>query len=111
MAAHVVCPGARDAIAIQTHNISCSGVLCVVPHYIPPSTLMKIAIILPLREAGGIHNHLLEFGGLVVRTEPEEEEPGRKEYRVAIYFHGLRGEARTLIETYVRQHSKDKPPA
>ena len=106
MAAHIICPAAKDAIAIQTRNISRAGLYCRVPRYIAPSTRMGIAMIVPVREDGEIRNELVEFVGLVVRTEPEKEEPGRTEYDVAIYFHELTDEARSLIDAYIGQRSE-----
>ena len=106
MAAHIICPPAKDAITIQTRNISRSGLYCQVPRYIAPSTQMGIAMIVPVREGGKIRSELVEFTGLVVRIEPEEEEPGRTQYNIALYFHGLTDKARSLIDAYVRQRSE-----
>jgi hypothetical protein len=108
MAAHIICPPAKDAITVQTHNVSSAGLYCKVPKYIPPSTQMGIAMIVPVREGKTVRSELVEFMGIVVRVEPEEEEPGRKEYDIALYFHGLTDEARSLIDTYVQQHSEAK---
>jgi len=105
MAAHLICPPGKDAITIQTRNISTAGLYCRVPKYIPPSTQMGIAMIVPVREGRKVRNELVEFTGIVVRTEPEKEEPGRTEYSIALYFHGLTDRARSLIDDYIRQRS------
>lgn len=107
VAAHVSRPLAGDAITIQTRNISCAGLYCRVPAYIEPSARLHTAMILPIREAEGIRNELLEFDSIVVRVEPEKEEPGRKAYHIALCFVGLTVEARALIDRYVRQRSGD----
>ena len=104
--AHLICPIAEDAIAVVTRNVSCSGLYCRVPRHIPASTRMAMAIILPVREAGHVHNRLLQLEGVVVRIDPEQEEVGRKDYRIALYFPTLTREARAVIGRYVRQHSE-----
>jgi len=103
--AHLICPIAEDTIAVVTRNISCSGLYCRVPRYIAASTRMAMAIILPVREAGQMHNRLLQLEGVVVRIEPEQEEAGTKDYRIALYFPTLTREARAVIGRYVQQHS------
>jgi hypothetical protein len=107
IAAHVSRPLARDAITIRTRNISCGGLYCRVPGYIGPSTRLHTAMILPVREAEGLRNELLEFDSIVVRVEPEKEEPGREAYHIALSFIGLTVEGRALIDRYVRQRSGD----
>ena len=106
MAAHIICPPGKDAITIQTRNISSAGLYCNVPKYVPPSTQMGIAMIVPVREGSKVRNELVEFTGIVVRIEPEQEEPGRTDYSIALYFHGLTDKARSLIDAYVRQRSE-----
>ena len=106
MAAHIICPPGKDAITVQTRNISGAGLYCKVPTYIPPSTQMGIAMIVPVREGRKIRNELVEFTGIVVRIEPEDEEPGRTEYSIALYFHGLTDRARSLIDAYVLQRAE-----
>ncbi len=62
-------------------------------------------MILPIREAEGIRNELLEFDSIVVRVEPENEEPGRKAYHIALSLVGLTVKARGLIDRYVSERS------
>ena len=106
VAAHLSCPAAQDAITIQTLNVSSSGLYCQVPRYMAPLTRLHVAMVLPLRDAEGVRSEFVEFDSVVARTEPEKEEPGREDYRVAIYFSGVTDKARLLIERYVRQRAK-----
>jgi len=103
IAAHLVCPGAREPVVVQTRDICCFGLLCRAPRYIAPSTRIGVAMILPVHEAGKMRSELLELSGLVVRTEPDREETGRDAYHVGVYFYDSTPQARALIDQYVRQ--------
>jgi len=109
VAAHVVCPGIEDAIVVQTRDICRFGLLCRVPRYVAPSTQLNIAMILPVREGSHLRNELLELSGLVVRTEPQHEQPGAQGYDVGIYFARPTDHARALIDRYVRERSGGQP--
>ena len=106
VAAHVSRPFARHAVTIQTRNISCGGLYCRVPEYIGPSTRLHTAMIVPIRDAEGIRNELLEFDSIVVRVEPAKEEPEREAYHIALSFVGLTVKARALIHRYVSERSE-----
>ena len=105
VAAHVVCPGIQDVIVVQTRDICRYGLLCRMPRYIPPSTQLEVAMILPMREGSKVRSELLELSGLVVRTEPPHERPGTQGYDVGIYFARPTDQARSLIDHYVRERS------
>ena len=109
VAAHVVCPGIEEAIVVQTRDICRFGLLCRVPRYIAPSTQLDIAMILPLREGGRLRNELLELSGLVVRTEPQREQPGAQGYDMGIYFARPTDQARSLIDRYMCERSGGQP--
>ena len=105
LAANVTCAAARDAIAVQTHNISATGLYCWVPGHILPSTHIGVAILLPVREGGKLRNEFVQAQGLVVRSEPGEVNARTRGCHIAVCFRGLTEEARAVIDNYVRQHS------
>ena len=72
---------------------------------------MKIAIILPVSAGGGSRNELVEFEGVVVRSSPEKEEPGIKDYDIAIFFLGMRDRARLLVGLYAFERMLSDSPA
>jgi len=105
---HITCHVGGNPVSLRTRNISCSGLYCHVPQYLPPFTRVNVAMALPLGDgAGGARNETFAIEGVVVRTEPEEETPGVDEYRVAIFFSGLTEEARDLLARYVIAHDAD----
>lgn len=105
LAANVTCSAARDAIAVQTRNISMNGLYCWVPGHILPSTNIGVAMLLPVRDDGKVRNELVQARGLVVRSEPGEEETRTRGCHIAICFRGLTEEARAVIDKYISQHS------
>jgi hypothetical protein len=42
--------------------------------------------------------------GVVVRTEPEEETPGERDYQVACYFTNISDRDRERLESYILRH-------
>ncbi|MHC4788053.1 MAG: PilZ domain-containing protein [Planctomycetota bacterium] len=107
VAAHVIWPATQDPVPVHTRNISRFGLCCRLARYIAPSTRLRAAMILPLRGTGGIYNKLVELNGLVMRVEPEKEEPGTTDYQMAVYFSGVTDEVRSAIDRYVEQHTAE----
>lgn len=102
---HLACHTAGGPLALRARNISCSGLYCHVPRYLPPFTRVNVAMALPIHDASAkAHNETFAVEGVVVRTDPEQERPDCHDYRVAIFFAGIDEEARALIARYVRQH-------
>ena len=105
LAANVICATARDAIAVQTRNISSTGLYCWVPGHILPSTQISVAILVPVCDDGKIRNELVQAKGLVVRSEASEVETVTRGSHIAICFRGLTDETRAVLDKYVKQHS------
>ncbi len=98
-------PGAEtgDVISATSINISMNGIYCRVDRYIP--TFEKVLIMFVISQKGErSYNLVLQCEGVIVRVEPENEEPGLVEYNIAVYFHDLsqaeRIKLRALISTY-----------
>jgi len=84
-------------------NISCSGLYCTVPVYIPVATRVEICLNVPCFGESEKHREQVKFRGTVVRTEPLESE---NQYGLAIFFSGLTERARRLITQYVSHMQK-----
>ena len=87
----------HESIALQTYNISASGLYCRVPQYVAPFTRLKVAMFLPVGDA----QERVEFQGAVVRADPEEPTAAVEEYHLAIFFEGLTDEAQSVIRRYL----------
>ena len=102
---HIVCHVGRGTIAVKTHNVSCSGLYCRVTEFIAPFTIVRIAMALPVHEGDASRNKIVDFDGVVVRTDPEQADPAVSAYDVAVFFSGITEEAKELISRYVREHA------
>ena len=103
---HIACHTGDSEVTLRTHNVSCSGLYCHVPRFLPPFTRVNVAMALPIRDGGTeSHNETFAIEGVVVRTDPEKESPKVDEYHVAIFFSGMTDEARTLLTQYVLEHN------
>lgn len=90
-----------DATSI---NVSMNGVYCIVNRYLPLFDKVLITFVIP-EGTEDPYNIISQCEGVVVRVEPENEEPGRAEYKVALYFHNLSQEERNLLHTLIITHS------
>lgn len=104
MPAHIVGHKGHEQITLEMYNLSCSGLYCRLPMYVSPFTRLKIVVFLPTRDGNQTVDKEVEFEGVVVRTDPEQEAPGVKQYHLAIFFEGLTDQVRSLITKYVAQH-------
>ena len=84
-------------------NVSMNGVYCKVNRHLPLFDKVLITFIIS-QQGETSYNLVSQCEGVVVRIEPENEESGRTEYNVALYFQNLsqseRMMLRALISTY-----------
>ena len=87
----------------ESINVSANGVYFLSDAYIPVLTKLQIALQLPAAEvdaeARGIREVVCE--GVVVRSEPEEEEKGRSRYEIACYFTSVADKDKEYLESYI----------
>lgn len=100
MALSLAIAGAQDGQTLDAAviNASINGVYCKVNHYLPLFEKVLITFVLPEQTEPAFHL-ISECEGVVVRIEPEEEEPGRADYAVALYFNNLSETERDLLQT------------
>lgn len=99
----IFCHSLGGKVRVTGRNISCSGMLCHVSHYIPLFTKLALALELPAEDGGEI----LDLEGVVVRIEPEQPEAGRDDYEAAVFFSDLSRKARDRIGRFVVEHGPD----
>lgn len=66
----------------RTMNISEHGALIEVNHFVEPFTKIYFSVHLPVHE----EDFLFDCEAVVVRTVPDEERPGLKNYQLGLYF-------------------------
>jgi len=90
-----------DRTRAESLNVSASGVYFSSPTFIPLLTRLRIMLELP-DDAGGRGEVAVD--GVVVRTEPEAEEPGEAAYQVACYFTDISERDKARLEAYILRH-------
>ena len=97
---HIYCHQTDMHHRLTARNISCSGVLCHVNHFIPEFTELGLKIQLPL-DSG---ETLLDLKGVIVRVDPQEREEGRADYEIAVFFSEIDAETQELIGRFIVEH-------
>ncbi len=85
--------------ATTTHNLSCVGAYCHINKYVPPFTKISVKLSLPLEDASGQANALIECKGVIVRSEDET----KGGFNIAIFFNEIRSEQRKKLAQYIKQ--------
>lgn len=85
-------------------NVSMNGVYCTVNHYLPLFEKILITFVLP-EKADDAYHLVSQCEGVVVRIDPEEQEPGCSEYQVALYFNNLSEAERNLLQTIISTYA------
>ena len=99
--AHVICNAQANPVIIRMHDISAGGLACWLPSYVAPATPVTVAMILAFQKDGCWRSELVEAEGVVVRTVPEQEQAGGKDYLVGISFSKIEPWHRYLIALYM----------
>ena len=69
---------------VESLNVSANGVYFTSTKHIP--VLTKLRVTLELADEGDRHSNRVTCEGVVVRSEPEFEDPAVADYSVACYF-------------------------
>ena len=88
-------------IVTETLNISRSGAYCRVNRFIKPMVKLRVDFLLPLRKGGKNLSRKISCSGVVVRTEPVDNQ---KYFNVAIFFNDIDKKDADCITEYVSSH-------
>lgn len=91
-----------DATAL---NVSMNGVCCTVDRYLPIFDRVLLTFVLP-EDVGDPYHLVSQCEGIVVRIDPEEEQPECKEYQVAVYFNSLSRPERNLLQALIASYGE-----
>ena len=85
-------------------NICMNGLYCSVSRYVPLFDRILITLVAPGQN--GSHAHVIsQIEGTVVRVEPEQELPKRKEYKIAMYFQALSKQQHSALHQLLESHA------
>jgi c-di-GMP-binding flagellar brake protein YcgR len=92
-----------DSAAAESINVSANGVYFSSRTFIPVLTKLEVNLSLP----APAHNksrkaiRLISCEGVVVRTEPEQEQPGVSNYEIACYFTSINAKDKDYLDSYI----------
>ena len=86
-----------------TKNISCSGVYCQIDFFLPLMTKLEVTMNFPIIENNKKVEKTFTTNTVVVRIDPEFDQPGCDVYYIALFFMGIKEENRNLIARYIQQ--------
>jgi hypothetical protein len=94
----------EEAFNAKSINLSMNGVYCTVNHYIPLFEKILVMFVI-LQKTDRPYKLVSQCEGVVVRIDPEEQEPGRTEYNIAVYFQNLSQAERIMLHTLISTYS------
>jgi hypothetical protein len=95
--------GGKDTSPAESINVSANGVYFSSPTFLPVLTKLEVNLSLPAsgeRESGKT-TRLISCEGVVVRTEPEQEQSGVSSYEIACYFTSINAKDKDVLESYI----------
>ena len=96
----------KEALDATALNVSMNGVCCTIDHYLPLFDKVLLTFVLP-EEIGSPYHLVSRCEGIVVRIDPEEEQPGCTEYQVAVYFNSLSLPERDLLQALISSYAEE----
>lgn len=88
---------AREAVELETIDLSAGGFSCTAPAFLPPMTKLAVSLVLPSKTEAPAET--VSGEAIVVRTEPSAPGTTNGQYRVALFFSRMEdGDRRKLAE-------------
>jgi len=94
----------REAVELETIDLSAGGLSCTAPVFLPLMTKMAVSLVLPAN-AGSVlpEERVVKGEAVVVRSEPPI--PSKAEdasYRVALFFSRMDEADRDILQKYLK---------
>jgi c-di-GMP-binding flagellar brake protein YcgR len=98
----VTISGAPEGEQGRTLNISANGIYFESPKFIDLLTKVQLELVIPLGGPGSGKEERITCEGVVVRVEPEHEEPGVSRYNIAVFFAYIPKSAQAVLSRYIK---------
>ncbi|UCF06981.1 MAG: PilZ domain-containing protein [bacterium] len=95
--------GGRGEAMGQTLNISTNGVYFKSSRFIEPLTKVQLELIIPDPADPKKEGTPVMCDGLIVRVDPEQEDPSVSIYHAAIFFTYISESAQKTLDNYIRR--------
>jgi c-di-GMP-binding flagellar brake protein YcgR len=99
----------REAVELETIDLSAGGLSCTAPAFLPLMTKMAISLVLPDPHRSstddGDGHETVSGEAVVVRTEPADPVDGKATYRVALFFSRMDEADRQRLLDFLGRHS------
>ena len=101
-------PHAREAVELETIDLSVGGFSCTAPAFLAPMTKMAVSLVLPPDAGTGQSEDQTVHGeAVVVRTEPgHAASHANGGYRIALFFSRMDDEDRRRLARYLSAHAE-----
>jgi len=95
-----------DSASAESINVSANGVYFSSPTFIPVLTKLEVNLSLPspVEQESRKSPRLISCEGIVVRCEPEQEQPDTKIYEIACYFTAINAKDKDYLDSYILNH-------
>ncbi|MFH1460696.1 MAG: PilZ domain-containing protein [Candidatus Omnitrophota bacterium] len=95
--------GENFDFAVETKNISASGIYCQVGCFVPLMTKLSLRMYVPLIINEKKEDKQINCSAVVVRVEPGINEELKKYYNLALFFNDISENDQILITKYINQ--------
>jgi hypothetical protein len=96
----IILEGGSGEVRGKTLNISSSGIYFELSRYIEPMTKLRMGLAIPLAAENGAEG-IVQFDGIIVRTEPETESDEVKAYRMAVFFTDVPDSSKDILSRFI----------
>jgi hypothetical protein len=90
---------AREAVELETIDLSVGGFSCTAPAFLPPMTKLAVSLVLPANTT--TPERTVSGEAIVVRTEPTAAGKPNGPYRVALFFSRLEDADREVLTRFL----------
>lgn len=95
----------REAVELETIDLSVGGFLCTAPAFLPPMTKLAVSLVLPRPASASDDDRQVSGEAIVVRTEPSSQAHRGSVYRVALFFSRMEEPDRQKLQRFLTNHA------
>lgn len=97
---------AREALELETIDLSAGGLNCTAPVFLPPMTKLALSLVLPAGPSPEAHQEQRVSGeAVVVRSDPSHPKANGGTYRVALFFSKMDDADRHRLHEFVKSRA------